>query len=342
MAPTGALNGQAEEVVHRPRDRQSVRPAAPRSSERFDEENERAVRGELRRPVLVQPDPAVDEASSGNLQYVLIAVDRRAARSPAARSRSATCRRCCSTSRQFSSRCQQLASMSATFQSGVASAERVFELLDADEQPRPTTPARRRLARGRVVFETSRSRYGPSAVDRGPVARRRARRDRSDRRADRRRQDHARQPAACASTNSTRAGSPSTASTSRRCRGATLRSRFGMVLQDTWLFERHDPREPRGTATRTRPRSEIVRAAQVDATSTGSCTRCPTATTRSSTTRATTSSPGEKQLLTIARAFLRRPGDPDPRRGDVVGRHPHRGAGPAGDGRAARRPDVRS
>ena len=43
-------------------------------------------------------------------------------------------------------------------------------------------------------------------------------------------------------------------------------------------------------------------------------------------------SAGEKQLLTIARAFLADPADPDPGRGDQLGRHPHRGADPAGDG----------
>src|SRR5205823_4983662 len=37
-------------------------------------------------------------------------------------------------SRQFSQPIQQLASMANLFQSGLASAERVFELLDADEQ----------------------------------------------------------------------------------------------------------------------------------------------------------------------------------------------------------------
>ena len=43
-------------------------------------------------------------------------------------------------------------------------------------------------------------------------------------------------------------------------------------------------------------------------------------------------SAGEKQLITIARAFLAEPGDPGPGRGDQLGRHPHRGAHPAGDG----------
>ena len=42
-------------------------------------------------------------------------------------------------------------------------------------------------------------------------------------------------------------------------------------------------------------------------TLTGSCTRCPTATKRWSATTADNISAGEKQLITIARAFLARP-----------------------------------
>ena len=48
-------------------------------------------------------------------------------------------------------------------------------------------------------------------------------------------------------------------------------------------------------------------------------------------------SAGEKQLLTIARAFLADPGHPHPRRGHQLGRHPHRGADPGGHDRAAGR-----
>ena len=46
-------------------------------------------------------------------------------------------------SRQFTQPLTQVASMANLLQSGVASAERVFELLDADEQtPDPVAPAR--------------------------------------------------------------------------------------------------------------------------------------------------------------------------------------------------------
>lgn len=66
-------------------------------------------------------------------------------------------------SRQFTQPLTQIASMANLLQSGVASAERVFELLDADEQtPDPAEPARLpRPVRGRVAFEDVSFRYEP-------------------------------------------------------------------------------------------------------------------------------------------------------------------------------------
>jgi ATP-binding cassette, subfamily B, multidrug efflux pump len=65
-------------------------------------------------------------------------------------------------SRQFTQPITQVASMANLLQSGVASAERVFELLDANEEvpdaADPTTPATRR---GRVEFEHVSFRYEP-------------------------------------------------------------------------------------------------------------------------------------------------------------------------------------
>ena len=64
-------------------------------------------------------------------------------------------------SRQFSQPLTQVASMANLVQSGVASAERVFELLDAEEQaPDPAEPA----APGRAARAGSRSRTSPSAT----------------------------------------------------------------------------------------------------------------------------------------------------------------------------------
>jgi ATP-binding cassette subfamily B multidrug efflux pump len=65
-------------------------------------------------------------------------------------------------SRQFSQPLTQVASMSNLLQSGVASAERVFELLDADEQlPDSDQPDRLDDPRGLVSFENVSFRYDP-------------------------------------------------------------------------------------------------------------------------------------------------------------------------------------
>jgi ATP-binding cassette subfamily B protein len=65
-------------------------------------------------------------------------------------------------SRQFTQPLTQVASMANLLQSGVASAERVFDLLDADEEsPEPQRTARDEIARGRVEFEHVSFRYEP-------------------------------------------------------------------------------------------------------------------------------------------------------------------------------------
>nr|WP_198348391.1 ABC transporter ATP-binding protein [Plantactinospora sp. KBS50] len=65
-------------------------------------------------------------------------------------------------SRQFTQPLTQVASMANLLQSGVASAERVFEVLDAPEQsPDPASPARVDQRRGRVEFEHVSFRYEP-------------------------------------------------------------------------------------------------------------------------------------------------------------------------------------
>ncbi len=57
-------------------------------------------------------------------------------------------------SRQFTQPLTQVASMMNVLQSGIASAERVFELLDAEEQtPDPASPLTDPSPRGRVVFD---------------------------------------------------------------------------------------------------------------------------------------------------------------------------------------------
>ncbi|MEH1014092.1 ABC transporter ATP-binding protein [Micromonospora sp. CPCC 206060] len=65
-------------------------------------------------------------------------------------------------SRQFTHPLTQVASMANLLQSGVASAERVFDLLDAEEQtPDPASPVRVDQPHGRVEFEQVSFRYTP-------------------------------------------------------------------------------------------------------------------------------------------------------------------------------------
>jgi ATP-binding cassette subfamily B multidrug efflux pump len=65
-------------------------------------------------------------------------------------------------SRQFTQPLTQVASMANLLQSGVASAERVFELLDAEEQRAdPVSPALPTTRHGRVEFEQASFRYLP-------------------------------------------------------------------------------------------------------------------------------------------------------------------------------------
>ena len=66
-------------------------------------------------------------------------------------------------SRQCTQPLTQAAGMMNLVQSGVASAERVFELLDAPEQSaEPATPARPPEVRGHVAFEDVSFRYDPA------------------------------------------------------------------------------------------------------------------------------------------------------------------------------------
>ncbi|WP_024818089.1 ABC transporter ATP-binding protein [Arthrobacter sp. 31Y] len=208
-------------------------------------------------------------------------------------------------SRQFTMPLAQLGSMANMLQSGVASAERVFDLLDEEEESIEPAPSEAGAGRGRLVFENVSFRYSPDKpliTDLSLVA----------------------EPGqSIAIVGPTGAGKTTLvnlmmrfyeldsgritldgvdiASLSRQ----ELRSRMGMVLQDTWLFGgtiRDNIAYGRPTASE----SEIHEAAQ--ATYVDRFVRSlPEGYDTLLDDEGGNVSAGEKQLLTIARAFLSRP-----------------------------------
>ena len=137
----------------------------------------------------------------------------------------------------------------------------------------------------------------------------------------------------CASTSSTAGRSASTASTSRRCRRRELRSNIGMVLQDTWLFGgtiRDNIAYGNLDATEEQI-LEAARATYVDRFVHSLPDGYDTMHRRRGRQRQRRREAAAHHRPRVPR----RPDDPHPRRGHQLGRHPHRGADPAGDGRAA-------
>ncbi|MEV6705611.1 ABC transporter ATP-binding protein [Micromonospora wenchangensis] len=209
-------------------------------------------------------------------------------------------------SRQFTQPLTQVASMANLLQSGVASAERVFAVLDADEQsPDPATPARVLEPHGRVEFENISFRYDPQTPlidDLSLVA----------------------EPGhTVAIVGPTGAGKTTLVNLVMRfyeldsgritldgvdittLRRDDLRGRIGMVLQDTWLFGgtiRDNIAYGRPDATE----EEILAAAR--ATFVDRFVRSlPDGYDTVIDEEASNISAGEKQLITIARAFLAEP-----------------------------------
>ena len=300
---TGELNAQAEEVFTG----HAIVISFGRQEQvraRFEDENEamyEASRSAQFTSSLIQPMMVL----LGNLQFVAIAVVGGLRISSGAIT-IGDMQAMLQYARQFSQPLQQVASMSATFQSGLASLERVVELLDADEispdvEPSPDQPP----TSGRVVFEHvdfSYRRDQPLITDLDLIA----------------------EPGqTVAIVGPTGAGKTTLvnlilrfyeldggritldgrdiAAMPRR----ELRSKFGMVLQDTWLFGdtiRENLRYGNPDATD----AQILEAAQVTYVD-RFVHSLPDGYDTIINDEGDNISAGEKQLLTIARAFLADP-----------------------------------
>jgi ATP-binding cassette subfamily B multidrug efflux pump len=209
-------------------------------------------------------------------------------------------------SRQFSMPITQLSSMANTIQLTIASAERVFELLDEPEEPANPVPATAVIdPKGHVEIERMSFSYTPES----PLI--------EDMSIDV-------QPGQMiAIVGHTGAGKTTLVNLLMRfydvnggairidgvdIRGATrgnLRRIFGMVLQDTWLFSgtiRDNIAYGRENATE----DEIVRAAKA-AHADHFIRTLPENYNTVINEEATNLSQGQKQLLTIARAFVANP-----------------------------------
>ena len=156
---TGDLNAQAEEVFSG----HAIVKSFGRQREaeaRFRADNDKLYEASFSAQFmanLIQPAMLF----MGNVQYVLIAVVGGLQISSGSLSIGGM-QAMIQYARQFSQPLTHLASMAATFQSGIASLERVLELIDADEQsPEQELTADPRPVRGRVVFEDVHFSYDP-------------------------------------------------------------------------------------------------------------------------------------------------------------------------------------
>ena len=157
---TGDLNAQAEEVFPG----HAIVKSFGRQrevEERFRADNDALYDASFRAQFtssLIQPMTLF----MGNIQYILIAVIGGLQISTGSIS-IGDMQAMIQYARQFSQPLTHLASMAATFQSGIASLERVLELLDADEQSPeqdPTTDPQ--PVRGRIVFDNVNFSYDPT------------------------------------------------------------------------------------------------------------------------------------------------------------------------------------
>jgi ATP-binding cassette subfamily B multidrug efflux pump len=156
---TGDLNAQAEEVFSG----HAIVKSFGRQREaeaRFREDNDKLYEASFSAQFmanLIQPAMIF----MGNVQYILIAVVGGLQISSGSLSVGGM-QAMIQYARQFSQPLTHLASMAATFQSGIASLERVLELIDADEQsPEHELTVDPAPVRGRVVFEDVNFSYDP-------------------------------------------------------------------------------------------------------------------------------------------------------------------------------------
>ena len=302
-ASTGALNGHVEEM-HTGHAIVKVFGRQREAIETFDAENHRLYEASYRAQFmsgLIQPIMTF----ISNLNYVAIAVIG-GLRVASGQMTLGDVVAFIQYSRQFTFPIIQTASIVNVLQSAVASAERVFELLDEpDEVPDSATPVPLGRARGEVAFEDVSFRYEPDKpliegldlhVDAGETV---------------------------AIVGPTGAGKTTLVNLLMRfyeldggrirvdgqditeLARDDLRRSFGMVLQDTWLFHgtiRENIAYGRLDATE----DEVIAAA--DAAHVDHFVRTlPDGYDTVIDDDATNVSAGEKQLLTIARAFLADP-----------------------------------
>ncbi len=297
---TGALNGHVEQM-YTGHDLVKVFGHSQRAAAEFDDLNDNMYRASFRAQFIsgiIQPAMMF----ISNLNYVLISVIGGLQVASGAMPLGDV-QAFIQYARQFQMPITQIASVVNLMQSGVASAERVFEFLDAeDETPDPEQPGRPAEVRGRVELEDVAFQYVPDkplihdldlVVEPGE---------------------------SCAIVGPTGAGKTTLVNLLMRFydvdRGRILldgvetrtmtrdelRGCFGMVLQDTWLFGgtiRENIAYGAADATDEQVLA-AARAAYVD----HFVRTLPDGYDTVLDDEASNVSAGEKQLITIARAFL--------------------------------------